>query len=64
LRSVPLLLYTQEDRLLCKVCKEEECRVLLAPCSHCVLCVGCADRVDECPICRAAITARQQVILS
>ena len=53
-----------EDRLLCKICAENQCCVVLSPCSHCVLCEGCANRVQECPICRADIGARQTMILS
>ena len=53
-----------EDRLLCKICTDAECCVVLAPCSHCVTCEGCADLVVECPICRREIAGRLTMVLS
>ena len=53
-----------EERLLCATCCQEERRVMLAPCSHCVLCEGCAERVEECPMCRTPIQSRRKLILS
>lgn len=42
----------------CTVCFEPmDAKIVLAPCGH-VLCDDCAPKHDECPLCRAPVTAR------
>jgi len=53
------------ERLLCKVCAENEVSVVLN-CKHLVLCAECADepRMDRCPVCRAQILFKHKIFLS
>nr|XP_039261591.1 E3 ubiquitin-protein ligase XIAP-like isoform X2 [Styela clava] len=39
----------------CKICLTEEAVILFIPCGHICACVGCAERVKFCPVCRTAI---------
>jgi len=50
-----------QERLECTVCMDAERNVLFLPCSHVAACVGCAARLDKCPICRTAITQKLQM---
>ena len=43
---------------VCKVCYGHEVDCVLLPCTHMALCVGCAARLQTCPLCRSPITAR------
>jgi hypothetical protein len=49
----------------CVVCWEALPEVVLLPCKHLVLCVGCSAQVagvgGECPMCRAAVTEHMRV---
>jgi hypothetical protein len=50
----------EDESLLCVVCLHELHCTLLIPCSHTVLCRGCADLVaasaaPECPMCRTPV---------
>lgn len=44
-------LQAQENRLLCRVCKQDRVAVVLQPCSHLHLCLSCARPRDTCPSC-------------
>eukprot|EP01065_Artemidia_motanka_P040742 TRINITY_DN5158_c1_g3_i2.p1 TRINITY_DN5158_c1_g3~~TRINITY_DN5158_c1_g3_i2.p1 ORF type:complete len:431 (+),score=132.49 TRINITY_DN5158_c1_g3_i2:80-1294(+) len=46
------------DRRLCRVCMDMESSVVLLPCKHQVLCHGCQDKVDRCPICMREVADR------
>ena len=52
------------DRLQCVICVDAERSVLFLPCSHVAACGGCAARLDECPICRGAITQKLPMNIS
>nr|GEU56693.1 hypothetical protein [Tanacetum cinerariifolium] len=39
-----------EGKMLCKKCRKEESSVLVLPCRHLCLCLGCAPSIDFCPI--------------
>eukprot|EP01062_Namystynia_karyoxenos_P022740 TRINITY_DN18737_c0_g2_i1.p1 TRINITY_DN18737_c0_g2~~TRINITY_DN18737_c0_g2_i1.p1 ORF type:complete len:286 (+),score=61.60 TRINITY_DN18737_c0_g2_i1:75-932(+) len=46
----------------CTVCMEKEKVTVIFPCMHCALCVGCArQRLTNCPVCRAKITAVKRI---
>eukprot|EP00756_Hemistasia_phaeocysticola_P048566 Hpha_TRINITY_DN22983_c0_g1::TRINITY_DN22983_c0_g1_i1::g.153984::m.153984 len=47
------------ERELCQLCWENRRCVIFAPCLHMVCCSLCADRVDECPLCRERVTQRR-----
>lgn len=57
------LLDNLQQRLICKVCFEREVSVRFN-CKHIVTCEICSMRVHSCPICRARIFRRFDVILS
>ena len=44
----------------CVICMDRSPNVTLVPCGHRITCEQCAERVRECPNCRAPITLRQR----
>jgi hypothetical protein len=52
-----------EDRLLCTICMEADAprTVLFGPCNHFLACASCAEKLAECPNCRATITTRTPI---
>ncbi|CAG2111108.1 unnamed protein product [Medioppia subpectinata] len=50
-----ILELTSENSLLCKICFENELCVVLLPCCHTATCVTCAQKLDNCPICRHTV---------
>jgi hypothetical protein len=54
----------REEEHLCKVCLTSEKEVILRDCGHFALCFNCADRVEECPICRVPICTFQRVFIA
>ena len=53
-----------QDRLQCAVCVDAERSVVFLPCSHVVVCGGCAAQLDECPLCRTAIEQKLAITVS
>jgi len=45
----------QESRTQCIVCMDAAREVLFTPCGHVVCCEACAERVPNCPSCRAVV---------
>ena len=41
--------------LLCKICFENSCSVVILPCRHFVACGLCASQLDKCAVCRGSI---------
>jgi hypothetical protein len=39
----------------CIVCYSGDKEVVMLPCSHLATCVGCANNLTKCPVCRAAL---------
>ncbi|XP_033742579.1 baculoviral IAP repeat-containing protein 7-like [Pecten maximus] len=39
-------------RTKCKVCLEEELKIVFLPCGHLCTCVDCASHLERCPVCR------------
>ena len=52
-----------EKRLQCSICQDAPLKVTLVPCGHLATCSSCAKPLLECPICRAAITAKQTTFM-
>lgn len=52
-----------QEGFVCRVCMDKEISTTLCPCGHMVCCSECADRLDECPVCRTAINKIQPVFL-
>lgn len=42
-------------RTLCKICLDQEVRVVFLPCGHYIACIDCAASVPACPVCRSNI---------
>ena len=49
-----------QDAPECIICMDRKCCVMLLPCAHANYCQECAQRLAECPECRAPITHRQR----
>lgn len=45
----------------CVICMDEDKSVVLFPCSHLALCVGCSNFFDACPICREKIEEKRTI---
>ncbi|KAM1102451.1 hypothetical protein ACFX2I_011087 [Malus domestica] len=48
----------QNEKILCRVCFEEQINIVLLPCRHHVLCSTCCEKCKKCPICRVCIEQR------
>lgn len=46
---------SEEDTKLCRICYANEANAAFYDCGHVLVCVGCARRVEDCPICRRRI---------
>ncbi|XP_074587646.1 uncharacterized protein LOC141843489 [Curcuma longa] len=51
----------QNEKVLCRICFEEEICVVLLPCRHHILCKSCSEKCNKCPICRVIIEERMQL---
>ncbi|KAL7171279.1 hypothetical protein ACSBR2_036012 [Camellia fascicularis] len=51
----------QNEKVLCRVCFEEQINVVLLPCRHHILCSTCCQKCKRCPICRVSIGERLPV---
>ncbi|KAE8100772.1 hypothetical protein FH972_018632 [Carpinus fangiana] len=51
----------QNEKILCRVCFEEQINVVLLPCRHHILCSTCCEKCKKCPICRVSIEERLPV---
>nr|CAH8872568.1 unnamed protein product [Trichobilharzia regenti] len=48
---------------LCRVCMDNPISRVFFPCGHTICCSVCAERVDQCPICRKSIELRHPCFL-
>ncbi|KAI0227251.1 Baculoviral IAP repeat-containing protein 7-A [Lamellibrachia satsuma] len=55
---------SEHQRLLCKICLDDEAKILFLPCGHLCSCAKCAPALRNCPICRALIRGTVRVYLS
>ncbi|KAK6921790.1 hypothetical protein RJ641_012297 [Dillenia turbinata] len=51
----------QNEKVLCKVCFDEQINVVLLPCRHHILCRTCCEKCQKCPVCRIPIEQRLPV---
>uniref|UniRef100_A0A0X3NUC5 E3 ubiquitin-protein ligase MYLIP n=1 Tax=Schistocephalus solidus TaxID=70667 RepID=A0A0X3NUC5_SCHSO len=51
------------EALVCRVCMDSPINCVFFPCGHTICCKDCADRVDQCPICRKSIELRHPCFL-
>jgi len=51
------------NNILCKVCLDEQCSIIIIPCSHFAVCGQCITSLEKCPLCRSNIkgTIRAQL---
>ena len=52
-----------EEELNCVVCLTMRKTVVLLPCRHLCTCKDCVDDLQECPMCRTAISASMDIFL-
>lgn len=48
----------------CVVCLQPKLEIVFLPCGHMCTCATCAPRVEDCPMCRAAITEKKRVFVA
>ncbi|KAK7356979.1 hypothetical protein VNO80_16260 [Phaseolus coccineus] len=51
----------QHEKILCRICFEEQINVVLLPCRHHIICSTCCDKCKRCPVCRGTIEERMPV---
>ncbi|KAG4910790.1 hypothetical protein JHK85_057647 [Glycine max] len=51
----------QNEKILCRICFEEQINVVLLPCRHHILCSTCCEKCKRCPVCRGSIEERMPV---
>lgn len=51
----------QETERLCRICWEEGAEAAFYDCGHVVACLGCARRVDVCPVCRKRVLSAMKL---
>jgi hypothetical protein len=51
----------QETERLCRICWEENAEAAFYDCGHVVACLGCARRVDQCPVCRKRVLSAMKL---
>ena len=49
------------ENFICKVCMDRFTNVTFCPCGHYITCQECAEKLTECPVCRAVITHTVEV---
>lgn len=52
-----------QEALLCSICMDNDIEVAFCPCGHSLACLPCAQRCDQCPVCRANISHTQTIFL-
>ncbi|EME43218.1 hypothetical protein DOTSEDRAFT_72566 [Dothistroma septosporum NZE10] len=52
---------TEEDKNFCSICYEAEINTAFHRCGHVVACNGCAQQIDDCPVCRQPVSHRLQL---
>ncbi|TKY51662.1 RING finger protein B [Spatholobus suberectus] len=51
----------QNEKILCRICFEEQINMVLLPCRHHILCNTCCEKCKKCPVCRGTIEERMPV---
>ncbi|CAI9096292.1 OLC1v1032395C1 [Oldenlandia corymbosa var. corymbosa] len=51
----------QNEKILCRVCFEEQIDTVLLPCRHHIICSICSEKCKKCPVCRVYIEERMPV---
>ena len=45
---------------LCPICFDKERTIMILPCKH-LLCEGCINKINKCPICRKNVLLRYKI---
>jgi baculoviral IAP repeat-containing protein 2/3 len=53
-----------ENKLVCKVCLDQQIGVVFLPCGHFVTCTLCAPGLSDCPVCRVEIKGSVRTFVS
>jgi hypothetical protein len=53
--ATELIIVYDSQTTECVICMDNPKTQIFAPCGHYYCCLGCADKLNECPICRAPI---------
>lgn len=51
------------EAVQCRICMDKQIDAIFTACGHVVSCMECASRCDQCPMCRAAVTAINKIYL-
>ncbi|OIW21978.1 hypothetical protein TanjilG_19204 [Lupinus angustifolius] len=54
-KKMPRTDLVDEEKILCRVCFEEQINVVLLPCRHHIICRTCSEKCKRCPVCRVMI---------
>lgn len=54
--SPPFRKQSSTEENVCVICRDEQKNVVLLPCKHLCLCIGCSGSIHTCPLCRRAIS--------
>lgn len=54
---------SRRESMKCIICENEPRCVVTYPCSHCVMCEGCAKDQTECPFCKQPITQKATIFI-
>ena len=54
---------TENKKIACIVCMENDIDCQIAPCHHVNTCFSCCERLTVCPSCRAQITGRTKIFI-
>jgi hypothetical protein len=56
---------SSSDSTLCIVCMDSPRDCIFTTCRHVAVCIGCAEKLSECPVCKKALDpdSRQQIYL-
>lgn len=61
--DVPQDKITSDESMVCKICLENEKRILFQPCKHLVTCVTCSRKLVNCPMCRQVIARKEEIFM-
>lgn len=53
--------FTEEDRAACTICFVNEMNTAFYDCGHVVACKECANKINDCPVCRRRVVSRLQL---
>ena len=52
---------TEEDKGCCSICYDKEITTAFYDCGHVIACRDCANKINDCPVCRKRVLARLEL---